>query len=496
MTGWADLHLPAALGAALEELGWSPMAAGTKELVPTVARGHNAVLVAPPAPAWARPLMAAVAARAQAHGGRALVLCPPAAVEAWHALVAPLAAVAGIRAAAARTPGRVTRLLREDALDLLVGTPEAALALLRRSALQPARAGSVVLAWPEQWESTEPLADLMADVPREAQRVIVTADPAGCAPLLERYAWRALPFGQAVPDGATALERAARVVATSWADRAGAAAVVLDLLDPASAAVWCADHGLDAALDAALPPGDPRVTRDRPGTPVEAEVVIFADLPPLDAVAHLPPGTAAVFLAPPGTEPYVARLVAGARPLRLPGSVEAAETASAARRTRIAERIAAGALEGALLQLAPLLERFDAARVAAALYELWQAAPAAPPEPAPAATPARGPARAYGEPVTVKLFVTAGKRDGVTPADLVAVLTKDVKVPRQEIGRIELQESFALVEVPAANAGKIAEALTGRTLRRRRITARLEREERPARAPRAPRTSRAPRPPR
>ena len=59
--------------------------------------------------------------------------------------------------------------------------------------------------------------------------------------------------------------------------------------------------------------------------------------------------------------------------------------------------------------------------------------------------------------------------------DLVAVLTKDVRLERAKIGRVELRDAFSLVELPAQDAERVASALNGTTIRRRRITARVDR---------------------
>ena len=75
-----------------------------------------------------------------------------------------------------------------------------------------------------------------------------------------------------------------------------------------------------------------------------------------------------------------------------------------------------------------------------------------------------------------------GKKDGATVNDLVAVLTKEVRVDRGKIGRVELRDAYALVELPAQEAEGIARALTGATIRRKRITARVDRG--PAKPPR------------
>ena len=68
-----------------------------------------------------------------------------------------------------------------------------------------------------------------------------------------------------------------------------------------------------------------------------------------------------------------------------------------------------------------------------------------------------------------------GQGDGATPNDLVAVLTKAVRVARKKIGRIELREAYSLVELPAQEAEQIASALNGVTIRRKRVVARIDR---------------------
>ncbi|HTO73118.1 MAG TPA: DbpA RNA binding domain-containing protein, partial [Gemmatimonadales bacterium] len=64
--------------------------------------------------------------------------------------------------------------------------------------------------------------------------------------------------------------------------------------------------------------------------------------------------------------------------------------------------------------------------------------------------------------------------DGGTANDLVGCLTRECRVDRTQIGRIELRETFSLIEVPAADAEKIADRLTGISIRQRRVTARVD----------------------
>ena len=113
-----------------------------------------------------------------------------------------------------------------------------------------------------------------------------------------------------------------------------------------------------------------------------------------------------------------------------------------------------GKQERGLLTLAPLFERHDPTTVAAALFELWSGSAQAAPAPAP------------DIPATSKIFVGVGKKDGATANDLVAVLTKELRVDRTKIGRIELRDAYSLIEIPAQEAEKVAGALNGVTVRR------------------------------
>ena len=59
--------------------------------------------------------------------------------------------------------------------------------------------------------------------------------------------------------------------------------------------------------------------------------------------------------------------------------------------------------------------------------------------------------------------------------DFVAVLIKEAGMERARIGRIELRDTFALVEVPAEDAEGIAQRLVGLTIRKRKLSARVDR---------------------
>jgi hypothetical protein len=142
--------------------------------------------------------------------------------------------------------------------------------------------------------------------------------------------------------------------------------------------------------------------------------------------------------------------------------VDAITAEAAVRRATIVRSIEEKRPDAALLTLAPLFERYDPAAVAAAVYELWtSSAPAMPAAPE--------------LPGTAKVYVGIGKKDGATVNDLVAVLTKDIRVEKGKIGRVELRDGYSLVELPGQEAEQIATALNGVTIRRKRITARVDR---------------------
>ncbi|HEU5171807.1 MAG TPA: DbpA RNA binding domain-containing protein [Gemmatimonadales bacterium] len=476
------LQLTPAAADALAHLGWSADDPRVRGAAPTAARGHSVVVLAPPAAAYAAPALAGLVSRLADEGGRALVVCPTPELAEWGALAQTLSRASALRVQAAQGVARAARRLRSDSLDLLIAPPDTVSALLHRGALKSQALTAVVLAGPERWAGLEALEELMPDVPKESQRILITSDPATAAAIGQRYAWRALvvggPAAEAPPPEPTGPVRTAAV---AWERRPAALAELLELLDPASLTVWTADRSRHAAIATALPAGDSAI-RVVTGDVPRAEIVVAFDPPDAERLRLLLAAGEVVLLVPPGTEQWAARIAAPRRPLRLPGLVEAAETAAATRRRAIVRQMESASPERPLLALGPLLERYDAAAVAAALYDLWSGGgAAAAPAPAPAEeAAARAPA------ATAKVFVGLGRNDGATPNDLVAVLTKEVRVPRERIGRIELRDAYMLVEVPAGEAERIAAGLTGREIRRKRVVAKVDRG-RPARPGAAPR---------
>ena len=360
-------------------------------------------------------------------------------------------------------------------MDLLVTSPAVALGLHTRSALAIDAITSVMLAWPEDWDADEAVTLLLADLPKEAERLLLTSDLARAAGLIERHVRRSLVVGHAPPTAeVTAAPKSVRTFATPWGGPSQALVAILEGLDPSSLGVWTADASEHEAITNAVAeiPDAQVVIRSAPST----EMVVCFDLPSPAELAVLGAGRDVVLLVPPGTERYAARLAPGSLPVREGGAVDRLRDRDAVIRAEIVAAIKERDLGAAGYAIAPLFERFDPQAIAAACFALWRrdlgtgtAQPTAVPTPPPAET--RTP---VGGVANAKLWVGVGRRDEATTGDLVAVLIKEVGMTREAIGRIEMRETFSLVEVPVGDAERVARALSGLTVRRRKLIARVD----------------------
>jgi ATP-dependent RNA helicase DeaD len=78
----------------------------------------------------------------------------------------------------------------------------------------------------------------------------------------------------------------------------------------------------------------------------------------------------------------------------------------------------------------------------------------------------------------VKLFVSLGERDGLRTGDLVGAITGEAGIEGSQIGRIDLRDTFSLVEVDAEVAEKVIRSLNGVTVKGRSVRVDLDRAER------------------
>ena len=74
----------------------------------------------------------------------------------------------------------------------------------------------------------------------------------------------------------------------------------------------------------------------------------------------------------------------------------------------------------------------------------------------------------------VRVYIGAGKKLGVRPADLVGAIANEAQVNARGIGDIEIADGFSIVELPARDAEKVVTALRGATLRGKKVTVRID----------------------
>jgi hypothetical protein len=470
VASFEELHLKPAIATTLARLGWSPADAAVREAAPTAARGHNLIAITPPVPVYATAAAAGLLSRLE-KGKRALILAPASQLDEWGALVHRLSQGTGLTVQVAHGTARVTRQLRSDAVDVVVATPETAVSLVSRSALKMETVAGVLLAWPETWPDADSLTPLMQDLAKETQRIVYTAEPDRVNQLMERFASKALTIARPQADTPVG---PVRTVSVPWARRAPALAELIELLDPPSLVIWTVDRSYHDAIAQAISVTEPEVRLVTGDAPTAGTIIAF-DLPTAERLRQLHDSGEIILLVPPGTESHVARIAAPRRPLQLPGPLDTIRAAESAQRAEILKTIETGKAQRWLLTLAPLFERHDAAVVAAALFDLWSTN----------ARPALQPAPEL--PATSRIYVGVGKKDGTSVNDLVGVLTRELRVDRHKIGRIELREAYSLIEVPTQDADQLATALNGVTVRRKRVTARVDRGPTRGKAPQRPR---------
>jgi hypothetical protein len=202
-----------------------------------------------------------------------------------------------------------------------------------------------------------------------------------------------------------------------------------------------------------------------------ADAVVCFDLPSREELVQLRDHGEPILLLSPTQLPYARSIAAPLSPLPLLAARTRARSDTEALRARAAARIEAGGLEAELGLLEPLLERYDAAEVAAAILAIGYR---------PSAIGVAQPTAESPVPTApaewVKLFVNVGKKDRAGAKDLVGALTREVGLAREDIGRIEVREGFSLVSVAPHAVDAAIRGLSRVAIRGRRIAARRERE--------------------
>jgi len=434
---------------------------------PAFDAGHRAALrsgtsllyVTPPA-AWSvRPMLEELPPTEK--GGLHTLVLAPTSVEADE-VAREAAAVQGLGPVHTATGlTRTCRVLDAGIARTLLATPGSALQLLRRSAVQPSTLSRIVILWPE-WHEALGEAEALDTVLAEAagvQRLIATSDDTAVADFLERHARRApllrttlppeRPFGRA---------RAAIVEAGR---RRSAVVAILDQMNPGSTFVW--DPSVQASSRWSDVTWDPSIAFGHETPDQSVDLAIAAELPSAEAYAALTEQAKdIVVLCTARQASYLRVFLQSVTPYRLPSEADRASEWLADVRERVRQRVDAGGLEPRLFALAPLLDEFDPALIAAALLTATSESGGTESDPpTPAAT-------------WTHIRVTAGRRERIRAGDLVGALLNAVGLSKTQVGRVDVRENFTVVEVRSEVADRARRGLDGVTLRGTRVRARFD----------------------
>ncbi|MET0395934.1 MAG: DEAD/DEAH box helicase, partial [Longimicrobiaceae bacterium] len=466
-------------------------------------------------------------AEAPARGTRMLVLVPTAeAAERVALTLVPYAAAVELGVTVAGGSWGTAASLAE----VLVGAPADVMDGVRASELKLDELEAVVLDGATEirelggWESVETLMD---HIPREAQRVVISgAFPAEVEDLVDRRVKRALryPAEPAIPDAEQpALEgsvayglvpegRKTDTLARLLAERreGGAPPILFCRTDERAAEVaealtlrgFLVGEAEDEDADIAV------VTAGTTRGELAADAAgplgrtISYDVPADErslAARHGGDAAALVFLEPREMA-HLREIARRARlrpvPMGLPEAPAATASELAAFRRELRRALREDDLAAQMLVLEPLFEEFSAVEVAAAAAALLRrrgSAPAdAPHAPAPRAeavmrTPATDAPTGPAPSAIARLYVGVGSRDGIRPGDLVGAIAGEANIPGSAVGRIEIRDTFSIVEVQADAAEKVIRAVNGTTIKGRSVRVDYDRAGDRARKPGGPR---------
>ncbi|MEK9507348.1 DEAD/DEAH box helicase [Gemmatimonadota bacterium Y43] len=507
MDSFEELNLAPELVEALAAEGIERPTALQSAAIPVVQRGHNLVAAAAPGAGVLVAVGAPLLGRLEAVEGRpvGLILTPTA--DRARALAEALGRIAmatGHRVAALGAPWALP-----ERASILIATPADLLAGLAESTLTLEGVEALVVDGAAILEQLGALADLEAvaeALPSESQRVIVSLPitPA-VRDFADRHARRSVTVppqdaegaGDAVPARGTV---AVRVVSGEKEEEAAALAHDLLTDDVRHLVVFVRSEDVAADL------GDRLALRGfgvGPAGTEDAPVwLVVDDLEGRQALDALDDDTGAAisYDAPADPDALDRRHGGGHGGTILAEPREAAHLRDVAARTgyrldfqatRTGPRPTGGGLQALLARvesalathdvdayeivLEPLFQRHGPAAVAAAALALLRASTpersSAPAERASAAVP-------EGSAPYARLFVSLGSKDGVKPGDLVGAITGEAGIQGEEIGRIDIRETFSRVDVMRGVADKVIAALNGTTVRGRAVRVDLDRSER------------------
>lgn len=514
MESFEDLGLRPELVVALSAEGIEVPTAFQRDAIPVIRRGNNLVGTAGPGAGTLVAYATALLDRLESGGPTptAVVVAPsgPMALDLAESM-AQLAQSTGHSVAALESPWALPYRA-----DVLFGSAEALVSAIREGRLSLEHVQALVVDGAEASPELENIDKLLEFAPAEAQRIVLSL------PLttdVERLISERMPKTVHVPPRAVDDKQAGdgpdRGVLGYTVASTNKAEELLHIVSGALAEDFRHVLVFFRSEDGAADMGDYLTLRGFvAGAPGDTSVPVWLAVDPIpgrEAALQLDDGSAVLALSfdVPGDMDELDRRHGGglggmiltltrevphlrqsafAAGYRLkPGAPRSEDLhdAVASLRERLIRAVEEEDLGPYFLMLEPLMERFSAPELAAASLALLQGRDHAPGAPS-------APAAAEGSEL-VRLFVSVGSRDDIGPGDLLGSLAGESGVDGTRFGRIEIRDTFSLVEVEKAVAEKVIKAVNGVTIRGRSTRVDYDRGGRATRQTGPPRGRKIPR---
>lgn len=174
-------------------------------------------------------------------------------------------------------------------------------------------------------------------------------------------------------------------------------------------------------------------------------------------------GTAITFVTPRerGLMKTIERLTSvRMQRIAIPSAADIAERRTQLFRDSLRDTITAGRLDPYLYIVSQLGDEFDLSEVAAGAIKL--------------ALDGQGDGMEAQDSIPTeegmeRLFIRAGRRDGVGASDIVGAIANEANIPGRQIGSIDIYDNFSFVEVPRAVVRRVIDALGRSGIRGKRV---------------------------
>ena len=470
MAGFEELGLNDELIESARAHGFDAPSALQRSVIPVIRRGGNAVIRAASGSGITAAYAIALVDRfAEGEGTRALVIVPT--IDRAERVARTIARFT--HGSSVTVSAMTNAWPAADTATILVASAEKLLESVQSSALKLEGIESVVIdnAAATMKLATEPaLETILSSLPKDGQRIIISADMNDAVrKLAESHARKALTFPARAavenesqagePDFTVkytiaANEKKSDIIAR-LARKGGGPITVLSRRGAAAetAVRELASRGFEA-----------RAARYDDFDRSKSTGSLYAFDPPFSAeqlTDHFIEGD--TIICERQELPHL-KMIAGDANVRLDAaSLPRFEVDSLnAFRNEIRRAAREEDLESQMLILEPLFNEMSAEEIAAAACALLRTRRPLKAEPAAAG-------KRPGMKTWSRLFLSVGERDGVRAGDIVGAITGESGIAGEDVGKVEIRDTFCVVEIDSSAADKVIAALNGTTMKNRAL---------------------------